>query len=385
MYKLILIILLIAFSVGNARSQYYTLATADTVTKHLFQEGNWDELIDAGNQILKKDIDFKTLRQRMGYAWLMKGNYLMSRWQYEKALKFDKADEISNLYLYYSGLNMSDEGVARYYAGKLSRETRQEMKIKTFRWVDAVDVEYNYKTGSTLYSRSAPNYTRLGIHSNLGFRLSLYQSISTFSQTYYSETDVRQNEYYALLSYNPTAALSVHGGYHYLASTVDTTGYKANMFFGKLAYKKHIFDGALIGSLYSDNADKYLQTGLHAGISVAPLKYLYAQTTIYRLSNSITSNWVYSGSVGLVPLRKWWIEASATLGNQKNFVDMNGIYVHNSADYSTSRVGGSLFFYPNKHLTLFGNYTYDTRFISDYDMNVTYNQHSITGGIIWKL
>ena len=64
---------------------------------------------------------------------------------------------------------------------------------------------------------------------------------------------------------------------------------------------------------------------------------------------------------------------------------MNGIYVHNSADYSTSRIGGSLFFYPNKHLTLFGNYTYDTRFISDYDMNVTYNQHSITGGIIWKL
>ena len=165
MYKLILIILLIAFSVGNARSQYYTLATADTVTKHLFQEGNWDELIDAGNQILKKDIDFKTLRQRMGYAWLMKGNYLMSRWQYEKALKFDTADEISNLYLYYSGLNMSDEGVSRYYAGKLSRETRQEMKIKTFRWVDAVDVEYNYKTGSTLYSRSAPNYTRLGINS----------------------------------------------------------------------------------------------------------------------------------------------------------------------------------------------------------------------------
>ena len=113
MHKPILIILLIAFSVGNVQSQNYTSATADTVTKQLFQQGNWGELIDAGNQILKEDIDFKTLRQRMGYAWLMKGNYLMSRWQYEKALKFDKADEISNLYLYYSGLNMSDEGVAR--------------------------------------------------------------------------------------------------------------------------------------------------------------------------------------------------------------------------------------------------------------------------------
>ena len=98
MHKSLLMILLIAFSAGNVRSQDYTPATADTVTKQLFLHGNWDELIDAGNQILKEDIDFKTLRQRMGYAWLMKGNYLMSRWQYEKALKFDKADEISNLY-----------------------------------------------------------------------------------------------------------------------------------------------------------------------------------------------------------------------------------------------------------------------------------------------
>lgn len=368
-----------------ASSQAYDVSRADTITKQLFVDGKWDELIETGNNILKEKIDFETLRQRLGYAWLMKGNYLKSRLQYENALKFDKKDEISNLYLHYSGMYTGDEGVSRFYAGKLSPETRQEMKIKTFRWVDAVDVEYNYKTGSTLYTRSAPNYSRLGINTNLGFRVSLYQSISTFSQTYYNVTDVRQNEYYALLSYNPTAAVSVHGGYHYLASTVDTADFRANMFFGKLAYKKHIFDGALIGSLYSDSADKYLQTGLHAGISLTPLKYLYAQTTIYRLSNSITSNWVYSGSVGLAPLRKWWIEASATLGNQKNFVDLNGIYVHNSADYSTSRVGGSLFFYPNKNLTLFGNYTYDTRFISDYDMNVTYNQHSITGGIIWKL
>lgn len=384
MYKLIALSVLILFSTLVARSQDYNFATADTITSHLFHQGNWDELIQTGNRILKEEIDFKTLRQRLGYAWLMKGNYLKSRWHYEKALEFDKDDEISNLYLYYSGLYTNDESVSRYYAGKLDNETQQKLKINTFRWVNAVDAEYNYKIGSKEYSRSSPDYIRLGINSNLGYRISLYQSFSTYSQTYYNVTDVRQNEYYALLSYNPTASLSLHGGYHYLIGKVDTTGFKANMFFGKAAYKKHIFDVSLSGSAYSDNADKYVQAGLHAGISVAKLKYLYAQTTIYRLNNSVSSNWVYSGSVGLMPLRKWWIEASATLGNQKNFVDLDGIYVHNSADYSTSRIGGSLFYYPNKHITLFSNYTYGTRFVSDYD-NETYNQHSITGGIIWKL
>ena len=86
MYKLIFLSVLMLCSSLVASSQAYDVSRADTITKQLFVDGKWDELIETGNNILKEKIDFETLRQRLGYAWLMKGNYLKSRLQYENAL-----------------------------------------------------------------------------------------------------------------------------------------------------------------------------------------------------------------------------------------------------------------------------------------------------------
>ena len=46
-------------------------------------------------------------------------------------------------------------------------------------------------------------------------------------------------------------------------------------------------------------------------------------------------------------------------------------------------MGASLFWYAKKHLTLYANYSYEEKNITEY-VTDPYYQHSITGGIIWK-
>ena len=78
-----------------------------------------------------------------------------------------------------------------------------------------------------------------------------------------------------------------------------------------------------------------------------------------------------------------WTEAYVNLGNLNQFIDNNGLYFYNSLDPTTFRTGISGFWYVCKPLTIYLNYNYDTKKI--FTDNLFYNQHSITGGLIWKI
>ncbi|HLP05210.1 MAG TPA: hypothetical protein VK152_07260, partial [Paludibacter sp.] len=195
MYKVMLLVPFFFLTVNPTRSQEYNHHSADSVTWDLYLKGDWDNLVKTGNTILRQDIDFKTLQQRLGYAYFQKGNYLLSRWHYEKALAYDRSDETTNLYLYYTGLNMGDESYTRFYAGKQPEAVKKEYKLHALRLVDEVETEYNYKTGSDMYARSGINFVRLGFNSQIGYRLSLYQTVSNFRQIFNSNTNVNQNGY----------------------------------------------------------------------------------------------------------------------------------------------------------------------------------------------
>ena len=81
--------------------------------------------------------------------------------------------------------------------------------------------------------------------------------------------------------------------------------------------------------------------------------------------------------------RKLWLQGALTLGNLNNFVDNDGLYLYNSIDYTTFRAGASAYLYLNNHLTFFTNYTYDKKQTTE--TQYLYNQHSISGGLIWKI
>lgn len=416
MHKLILILFI--FPLAVIAQEPITYHSADSISYQYYLAGDWDKLINFGNEAIRQDVDFKNLRKRVGYAHFVKADFFSAQNQYLKALKFDTGDEDVKQYLYYCGINLGDKGSSKYYASKLSVDNQKYMGLKSNKFFDVIDVEYNHKINS-VSSRSNPTYLRAGLSSQLTYRLSLYQSFSNFNQSelnaitdptpniIVSESARKtQNEYYASLNWQISSKTSLLVGYHYLNAKVldtvtvvdnslptthpnyktitpGTTFYPGNMFIAKASTKFNRFDFSLYGSTFTMDSLTTNQIGVQLGYLIPGKKSIYLKTSIYQLLETNNNHLVFSQSAGLVLLKNLWLEGSVTLGNLKNYADGNGLYMFNSTDETTFRTAATLMWSPGKKLSFFGNYGYDKKL--NISNNTTYNQNSITGGIIWKL
>lgn len=406
MSKRLVFLFILLCSVSIYAQENKSIITADSITYKYYLEGDWGQLIATGEQALNQNIDFKTLRQRIGYAYFMKGDFYESRKHYEKALAFDNSDATTLLYLYYNGLNLGDMSYANYYASKLPLETRQYFKLKPFKIINSFDLEYNHKTGYS--NRFGPTYIRMGMNTQLGYKLNLYQSVSDFTQKTDSSS-IRQTDYFALMSWTVNSHLLFSAGYHYINTNVisrysyneysygshnsiirtrvtDTvsTYFPGHLFFSKLSYSVNRFDFAVNGSVLKYDSVYTQQYGIQAGVTLPGKANVYLKSSLYGLFDSnLNSRLIFSQSAGALFFKKLWLEGDVVLGNQNYFADNNGLYVYNSLDPTTFKAGISLFWYLPKNITLYTNYTFDNKYISA--ENQKYAQHSITGGIIWKL
>jgi len=392
MYKYIIVFLFFVMPLFS--QQKLNTVIVDSISYNYYLNGNWNELITLEKQANKEDIDFKYLQQRMGYAYFVKGNYFAAIRHYKNALSFDANDPISHTYLYYSAININDEAMARYHISKLDAKNQAFLKVKNTRLIDAVDIEYNHKINKdyapneslTSDLRSNPYYKRIGLNSQLGFRFSLYQSYSTYSQLtdYFNQTI--QNEYYAMGVYSLFSRTSFMGAYHYVGTNITTDTYSlktpGNLWFGKLAHSFNHFDVSISQSQFTNDSVDAKQTGLQLGFLLPTKSKIYLKSSLYNITESDTSRLVFNQTIGALIARMFWLQGSVTLGNLNNFVDNNALYLYNSIYQTTFRTGASLFYYLGKHLTLFTNYTFDKKLIID--TQYIYKQHSITGGIVWK-
>jgi len=418
MHKLLIFVLLFVLLTVKAQDSYYNLRV-DTVTYQYYLNGDWNKLIDTAKQAIKDSVDFKFLRQRLGYAYFAKGNYYASQQQYEKALALDDTDIDTRTYLYYCGLYTCNESNIRYRAGQLTNELKQSFGIKPFRVLNSVDLEYSYKTNDNA-TRGNPAFYRAGISSQLGYRLNLYQSLSGYSQTnvsIYKETDaqinvqtfdsttIKQFEYFALLNWSITPHFSLNIGYHYLntgiknryiytynlynqptktvKATTATSNLPGNMFCSKLSFTLNRFDFALTGSILNYDSVLTQQYGVHAGVVLPGKLNLYMKSSLYGMLDSNIRRLIFSQTASALLFKKLGVEGNITWGNLNNFSDNNGLYIYNSLDPSTFRTGLTTYWYLFPKISLFGNYTYDTKLIEE--NNTNYNQHSFSGGIIWKI
>ena len=361
-------------------------AQADSLSYSYFVAGQWNELVAYGKTASSRGVDFKYLQQRMGYAYFVKQNYYAAIKHYQKALAFDANDSISHLYLHYSALNINNQAMARYHASKLNTETQNALKTNAFRAVDAVDLEYNYKINN--YDlRDNPTYKRIGLNTQLGYRLSLYQSLSSYNQiTDYSNQTI-QNEYYVSANYSLFSRTNLMAAYHYVGTKfnteTDSLNIPGNLWFAKLSHNFGRFNLSISQSQFSNEYVSSQQTGFHLGYSAPTRSKIQLQSSVYRLTDDVTSRWIFNQTIGALFAKHFWLQGGVTLGNLNNFTDNNALYLYNSMDRTTFRTNASLFYYWGKHLILYSNYGYDKKQTSE--TQYLYNQHSITGGIIWKL
>jgi hypothetical protein len=399
-YLTLLLIILPTIS----RSQEMTYQYADSVTYGFYLKGNWDSLIVIGKEAIKNEIDFKYLRQRLGYAFYLKGDYQESINQYEKAYNFDKFDEITNLYLYYGATNIGEHSYALYHAKKLSEETRKWLDLKPLKLISFVDLEYNHKWNNQT-NRSDPDYLKIGLNTRLNFSSNLYQAFSRYSQnaSYADEYNeyksrISQIEYYALLSKSIGPKFGFDIGYHFIKTNFDTQtrdivlneiterndtlSYPGNLFFTKIRYKLNRFNISTSASLYSTSFNKTYQFGLNFGMGLPGKNNIYLWNSIYYLKDNYNNWLVSSHSAGLSLFKKFWMEASATFGDLTNFTEMNGMYIYNSFDPTSLKTGLSLYYYMNKHISIFTNYSIEKK-QNIYLLN-KYIQNSVSSGMIYK-
>lgn len=403
MYKYVIFILfyMSVVTVRGKAQESYTLRSSDSITYQYYLKCDWEKLINAGKVSIKQNIDYKWLRQRMGYAYFVKADYYASQQQYEKALSFDKTDSISLLYLYYCARYTNNESSARYYASKLALTAQNRLDIKPLRILDALDAEYNHKTNG-IASHSNSGYYRAGLNTQPGYRLNLYQAFSTYSQRIDS-AGINQNEYFALVDYSINPHLSLAIGYHYLGTSVvdtatyrvtmrmkrtviDSTFYPGHLFYTRLSYRRNRFDVSVSGSIFSYDNILTQQYGIQAGIVLPGKSNIYLKSSLYGMIEATRTRLIFVQSAGTYLFNRIWAEGEITLGNQKNFSEANGMYIYNADDATTFRTGLSLFWHASKNITLFGNYSFNRKEYEKADKSTSnYNQHSISSGIIWKI
>jgi len=381
MLKYLITALVFLSVVGKAQKPIDYLSV-DSLTYRYYITGEWARLIDLGNQAVDQKIDYKKLRQRIGYAYFMEGDYYSAQQHYEKALAYDSFDADTRAYLYFSALNTGNETTARFQADKLPLQVQQNLNIQQFKLIDAIDFEFNYKSNNS-GSRSNPTYLRFGINTFLSYRLSLYQSYSNYSQSYDTGMVIKQPEYYALLTWSATPHSSVNLAYHYLNTTSGGVNLPGNMFYGSYDAKINRFHLGLNGSVISNSQNQYTQLGLQGGFTLPGYSNLNFTTSISNLKDNSTSHTIFSQTVGARLAKTLWGNVNMTVGNLNFYNDFNALYVYNSIDPTLFRIGVTLFWYLGKHITLTANYTYDTKKIELTQLN--YIQQSFLGGIRCKL
>jgi hypothetical protein len=376
-----LIVTMVFISVVAKAQESMTFVSVDSITNQYYSKGEWDKLISVGKQAIQQKIDYKKLRQRIGYAYFVEADYYSAQEHYEKALTFDEYDADSNAYLYYCGLNTGNEAYARFHAEKLPKDLQIKLKEEAFKPVAAIDFEYNSKA-NTSTTRSNPTYLRAGINTQLGYRLSLYQSVSNYRQILDAKL-TKQPEYFALFNWSVNSHISIKVAYHYLNTNVDKVRNPGNLLFASFSTKLHRFSFGVDGSLLNDDIGNCKQLGLRAGVMLPGKSNVYFNSSLCGMIEMGGCRTIFSQYAGVRLTKMVWTEGNVTLGNLKNYNDYNALYVYNSDDPTTFRTGLTLFWYIGKSLTLFGNYMYDIKKIEDTQSN--YNQYSFSGGIIWKL
>jgi hypothetical protein len=350
----------------------------DSLTYKYYNAGNWDSLIKLGNEAIRNNIDYKYLRQRMGYACFVNGDNSAARIHFEKAFSFDSFDQFTLEYLYYTYLNTGKSD----YTGKLvknfSPELKKRLQVKPFIITEGIDLEYNYKYAGTV-NRSNPQYFRLGISTKLGHSLSLYQSVSNYTQVITSvlngntiTTSYKQPEYFALFKWNALNRLLINGGYHYFNTTSGT-----------FVTPGHLLLFAVSKVLYTSNLFIY-QAGGNTTYVFHGKQSFTLKSSLAGVFHQTGNQLVFNQMAGLKLSKRLWIEANGTFGRMSDYNDYDGLYLYNTYDPIDFRLGGTLVWYLGNKISIWANYTFERK---EYFENNSfhYNQFSYLGGIKWKL
>lgn len=325
----------------------------------------------------------------LAYANFIAGNYSAAIKEYNIALANNSFDKTAAYYAYLCNKCLNHELQASWYAAHLDTGQLNYEQITAFGLIDA-GFETGVKVPSDIY-RGTASYTRVGLSNRLSWRFQLEQSVAFFGQSIDSRLNAtlkeafnpdQQVEYYGKLSYSLARNVSLFGAYHYLFTNYQSTNYNSNIGVAGIKYTGTYFDiqgDVDWGYMIDHNLMQY-----NVGLLFYPLGNLnlYTISRVCSLNQNGTSQVVFSQAAGFKAAKNLWLETSVTFGNLDNYIDADGLYIYNTIDASKLKLGETAFYQLGKHAQLQLNYTFEKK--QDNLHNLSYIQHSVTAGILWK-
>lgn len=420
---------------------------ADSLTYKLYDQKNWNELINKGKEAISSGHDYYYMRMRLGIAYYERHNYAQSAKHFARALEFNTGDQTALEYLFYSyylsgryfqaWTILSETGFQeKERILKESRIKKNSVTFETYYLNSATEditsnpgENFNNFTegGSQVVTKSFINNAVYLSHLT-GERSSYYHSFTNLIKHnhlhYYDgmlHTDLEdqkvvQNQYYGRFNFftrsgwifspsfhiltagYPLIAISYSGsGTNYSTYTYDA---RTNGFAGGFGITKTGGYASFSGeAVYSRlNKIEQIQGTLSLVLYPAGNRNIYLGgniTTLYNPGSDSPEIRPVSGFIaGFAISSRVWFEFSGTSGNMKNHTESNGLIIFNGVDYPTGKYSGKIivpFF--KSGITLFagvGTGRYSSEFLpfdgyNDYDPNkLNFNNYSVTGGLSWN-
>ena len=388
-FRYLIIVLFFSFARLSGQTDL-NFQLADSVTYRYYISGMWTELIELGERAVEEGIDYKYLRQRIGYAYYMKGDYVRAGMNFEKALKSDTYDPFTLAYLSFTNSKLMETAKSGYYASRLSKESRNTYQIKTTKIIEDIDFELSKKFPSTSL-RSNPGYYRLGLGSIPFARLKLYQSVSAFNQyltirypTQASEFKTRQFEYYGSAAYALLANWSVKAAYHFLYTDYSSSVTYSNLGYFGLSANYNILNVTAEGSFLENSLVTVKQAGLRTGIRFPGYAGFTLTSGIAMVNMEDENNLVFNESIYFRINAKTWMEGEVAWGNMDYYNDYDALYVYNSIDPLSFRGRFTTYYLAGSRVTIYVSLGLEEKKYYETDI-YKYNQFSFLGGIRWQL
>ncbi|HQM70638.1 MAG TPA: hypothetical protein PK521_15125 [Bacteroidales bacterium] len=444
MQRIIIITIISILSLSGYSQMTMSFRQADSLTYALYNQKDWDQLVNKGKEAIKAGHDYYYMRMRLGIAYYEQHNYAQAVNHFTKALGFNAGDNVALEYLFYSYYFSGRYFQAWTIVQEMNPADRERILKESRIKKNSLTIESFYLKAGTedITSDPAINFanneggsqvvTKYFINNAVylshltGKRTSYYHSFTNlikhnhlhyfdgFLRADLEDQRVIQNQYYGRFNFftssgwifspsfhilsagYPLLAIS-YSGMNYSTYTYDS---RTNGFAGGFAITRTGGYASFSAEAVYSNLNKSKELQGTFGLTFYPSgnRNLYLGGSITAGSNpgaDSTKLRLVTGFIAGFSIKNHvWFEFSGAVGKMKNHTEQNGLIVYNGIDYPAGKYNGRIIvpFY-KAGITLFagaGIGTYSSEFLpfdgyNNYDPNkLDFKNYSVTAGLSWN-
>lgn len=433
----ILILLIVSAETTGQEKLSYKLI--DSITYSMYEQGQWANLVKAGNNAIRQGYDYYYMRMRVGIAYYMLERYRIAAVHFEKALTYNKTHVAFNYLLQcyeLGGLQYEAAALGKRFPGLFKTKDDKPGIIKkvsffaggsssgSLRRISEIDIDGDANVygeisvnGDMLYVNGgltlAPaeqfrwylGYTHLQLAKHQRIILSgsdtLIANYNLKQRQFLGSAPIRLQRNWQLIpafniihvAFRPLIVNYDSLAANFFIRQADTTLINYLLSLKLIKQMPYLSIGGALAASNLNNS-KQLQGTISANI------YPFANLNLYGLSLASAQmeegnlNWHFKLAVGAKLLPALWLQGSHLFGELKNTHTENGLLVYNTSGKIISCSSARLYFSVNDQVSLqleFNFVKHEDYYLEYLDYNtfvwkpVHYNKHHLMGGIKWKL